>query len=119
MQYYLDIVYLEGCPHSKAARNLVESNNIKHNLITVSHYDKDKYKTSLISTFPQIYLKKNNNKGSLLLGGNSDLQQIHNIIKNNKDPKETRINLIKYNKNINNKLSLRILELFENTQVIY
>jgi len=114
MQYYLDIVYLEGCPHSKASLDLLKSNNINHNLITVSYNNKEKYKTDFISTFPQIYLKKKNNNGSLLLGGNSDLQQIYTIIKNNKNPKETRINLKKYNSYINNKLSLRILELFTN-----
>ncbi len=112
MQYYLDIVYLEGCPHSKQALDLLTNKNIKHNLISVSYNNKDTYKTNLISTFPQLYLKKNNNNGSLLLGGNSDLQKIYNIIDTNNTQESIQKNLKQYNNLINNKLSQRIYELF-------
>jgi glutaredoxin len=112
MQYYLDIVYLEGCPHSKAALDLLINKNIKHNLISVSYNNKDTYKTNLISTFPQLYLKKNNNNGSLLLGGNSDLQQIYNIIETNNNQPLIQDKLKQQNILITNKLSQRIYELF-------
>ena len=110
MEYYLHVIYLEGCPHSRNAHELLVKNNIKHKLTRVTHNNKDIYKTDLISTFPQIYLKKNNTKGSILLGGNSDLNNIYNITRKEKN---NAINaILKLHKNIKSKLSLRIYELF-------
>jgi glutaredoxin len=110
--YYLDIVYLEGCPHSRAAYELITEKKINHKLINVTHLNKDKYKTRLISTFPQIYLKKINNNGSLLLGGNSDINEINNIIKNNKLESDSISKINNKYTNIKKKLSLRIYQLF-------
>ena len=77
--YYLNIVILEGCPYGAETLKLLNNNNnLKKNIITISHNDKDKYKTSEISTFPQIYLKRENYNGNLLLGGYSELKDFYN-----------------------------------------
>ena len=78
--YFLKIFLLKDCPYSIAAKDLLQ--NIKNlNITNVNHNEKEKYKTKLISTFPQIYLKKKNSKGSLLLGGYSDLKFVLDLIK--------------------------------------
>jgi glutaredoxin len=71
--YYLQTVILENCPYGNATLRLFEQHNIKTQIITVTQNNKDNYKTENIQTFPQIYLKKNNSKGSLLLGGYDEL----------------------------------------------
>lgn len=71
--YYIKAILLEECSYSKKARELLEKHNIKAEIITVNHNNKEQYKTNQINTFPQIYLCKNNNKGSQLLGGYNDL----------------------------------------------
>lgn len=75
-KYYLNLILLEGCPYSEAAFETVKNLNIKNKHIWVNGKNKENYKTKYISTFPQIYLKKENRLGSVLIGGNSDLQNI-------------------------------------------
>lgn len=74
MSYFLHVISLDGCPYSKSAVDLLNRNKINFNLTTVTQQNKEKYKTDVMQTFPQIYLNKEGNKGSLLLGGFSDLQ---------------------------------------------
>ena len=71
--YYIKVVLLENCSYSKNAYELLNKHNIKYIRIDVDSNTKDKYKTTLITTFPQIYLCKNNTLGSQLLGGYDDL----------------------------------------------
>jgi glutaredoxin len=78
--YYLFVVVLEGCPYSNAALELLTDNKTNFKSLKVTSNDKEKYKTNEISTFPQIYLKKNNN--SLLLGGYSDLKTFFETFNN-------------------------------------
>ena len=108
-KYYLDMVYLNDCPYSEAAHNLLQDKNIEHNLIRVSRDNKEQYKTELIKTFPQIYLKKNNNK--LLIGGYDKLNDIYNIFTNvniNLDNKIKEVNNI--DKNLSKKAIIRLYE---------
>lgn len=68
----LKLIFLENCPYSIAAKELL--NNFKFKLISVNQENKHKYKTKEISTFPQIYMN------DILLGGYSDLTEIFDII---------------------------------------
>lgn len=78
--YYLYSVILKNCPYSMAAYNLLKTDSkIKKKFLFVDNYNKEKYKTDMISTFPQIYLKRYNKNGSLLIGGYSDLKILFNL----------------------------------------
>lgn len=78
-KYYINAVILNGCGYSKAANELLDKYpNIKKKYVFVNYDEKDKYKTELIQTFPQIYLKKENSNNNLLLGGYSDLENFIN-----------------------------------------
>ena len=71
--YYLFIITLEDCFYCEAAINLLNSFKIKYKYLKVNRNEKDKFKTTEISTFPQVYLKQNNN--TLLLGGYDNLKE--------------------------------------------
>jgi len=108
--YYLHAIVLEGCPYSNAALELLnEHKNIKTQIIKVNQTNKDNYKTTEIGTFPQIYLKRNNKNGSLLLGGYDKLEKFFDTFYFNKYSQE---NVKQY---INDKWSkksvLRLIEL--------
>jgi glutaredoxin len=110
-KYYLYAIILKDCPYSEAAvKLLTNNNNIELKIITQDN--KDKYKTNLIQTFPQIYLKKQNHKGSLLIGGYSDISEIYSKFKN-KYLKEDLNNYIS-DKSISKRAMLRIIELINN-----
>jgi glutaredoxin len=74
MSYYILNISLENCPHSIAATEILKIHNIKHENIIVNNTNKNIYKSNKINTFPQIYLRRENKNGSLLLGGCSDLK---------------------------------------------
>jgi len=107
--YYLFIVVLEGCPYSNAALELLTDNKINFKSLKVTSNEKEKYKTGEISTFPQIYLKKNSN--SLLLGGYSDLKVFFETFNNQpydiKNVNEFQRKYLKWNKHS----VLRLIEL--------
>ncbi len=78
--YYLYSILLKDCPYSNAAKKLLESYpNINKHIETINRQDKEKYKTPQISTFPQIYLKRKDKNGSLLIGGYTDLEKMFNL----------------------------------------
>jgi glutaredoxin len=81
-KYYLHIIYLENCPYSQNALELLEEKKINYEITKVNHENKDKYKTDMINTFPQIYLKKEGKNDSLLLGGRDKLYKLYETIKN-------------------------------------
>lgn len=87
--YYLFVVSLEDCPFSIAAIDLLNSFKIKYKHLKVSRQDKDKYKTTEIQSFPQIYLKKTPSNDSLLLGGYTDLKNFIDLFINKKYTDET------------------------------
>jgi glutaredoxin len=117
MKYKLKVIVLENCPYSIAAIELLTNHNIPFNKILVTQNNKHKYKTAKISTFPQIYMINKSEKEELLLGGYSDIEEIINII-NDYNPKDSNFDdikkklKIKYSKTINDKLILRIIEIF-------
>ncbi len=82
--YYIKAVILDSCPYSIAAKKLIENNNINNEMIIIDSSNKENYKTELISTFPQIYLERKHRKGSLLLGGYSDLKSFFDKFKSQK-----------------------------------
>ena len=80
--YYLQMYLLRNCPYCIELQNLLKNVNKKnYKIIFVDDDKKEKYKTKFITTFPQIYLKKNNSNGSLLIGGYDDFNFIYNTIK--------------------------------------
>jgi glutaredoxin len=82
--YYLYIILRENCPYSKNLVNLLNKEKINFQSITVNMEEKEKYKTDLINTFPQVYLKKLSSNQSLLLGGFEDINNLINS-KNNEN----------------------------------
>ena len=109
--YYLKLIYLNKCPYSEAAEELLLNNKIKSKIIKIDQNEKDKFKTDSIQTFPQIYLEKENSKGSLLIGGYDILKEIFETI-NLKSSLNSIKDVIKSKINISNKSALRIIELF-------
>ena len=112
MKYKLKVIVLENCPYSIAAVELLNNYNIKFNKKLVKQNNKEQFKNSNISTFPQIYII--NDKKEILLGGYSDLEEIINIINSSKDLdiiKEKLDNKYPNHKNIHKNI-LRIIEIF-------
>jgi glutaredoxin len=109
--YYLHLVILKDCPYGKAAHELLNSyKNIKKEFTYIERNDIEKYKTDLIKTYPQIYLKRYNTNGTQLIGGYSDIKKIIDTF-NKKYDKETMNNYLNENKNISRKSMLRLIEL--------
>lgn len=81
--YYIYAVLLEDCPYSNNAQKLLETNNIKHKVQIITQKNKEKFKMENFSTYPQIFLKKENSTDSLFLGGYSDLEVFLSTFKNN------------------------------------
>ena len=110
-QYYINAIMLENCPYSIAADKLLKDNKIPNKAIWINQQEKERYVSGMISTFPQIYLKKMNSKGSLLLGGHDNLKEsIDNFksMKNNMAAvSDNFINKYKWSK----KATLRFIQL--------
>lgn len=111
--YYLHLVSLQGCPYSKAVEELLKKNNYTTKITPITYNLKENWKSEKISTFPQIYLKKNGSSGSILIGGFNDMKQVHNII--NRTSKENlKENANKLNKmypEMSYKSCLRLIQL--------
>jgi hypothetical protein len=110
-KYYINAVILNGCGYSKAAKELLDKyTNINKKYIFVNYDEKDKYKTDLIQTFPQIYLKKENTMNSLLLGGYTELQNFIDTFYGKYD--DDKINkFMRKNVSWSKKGTLRLIEL--------
>lgn len=109
--YYFKLVSLENCPYSIACIELFTNNMIKHELVNVKYDEKDKFKSDEIQTFPQIYLKKKYSKGSVLIGGYTDIKKYYDMINLENNYNDIKILLNKKNNNISEKSILRIIEL--------
>lgn len=109
--YYLQTTILKNCPYGTATLNLLNIHNIKTNIITVNHDNKDNYKTDAIQTFPQIYLKKRNSNGSLLLGGRDALESFINTFKLQSYSKENIDEFVENNNMWSRKATLRFIEM--------
>jgi glutaredoxin-related protein len=108
--YYLFIVILENCPFSENVVKLCERHNINFKSLKITLNEKDNYKTADIKTFPQVYLKKDNTKDSLLLGGFSDFNNFINTFHKKYDQKDL-INFQKQYSLWNKKSILRVIEI--------
>ena len=108
--YYIYCILLEDCFFSHSAKKLLDEYKIKHEFIYISNYNKDKYKYDKISTFPQIYIKKKNSHGSLLIGGYDNLKELFTMFykKYNKDDILLAMNNYKFSK----KIILRLMQIF-------
>jgi glutaredoxin len=108
--YYLHAILLNNCPYSNSADQLLKNFKIPCQITRVDNNNKNNFKTNLISTFPQIFLKKYNNKGTLLLGGYSDLESFVNDFKSIKyDEKKVNEFMKKYG--WAKKATLRLIQL--------
>lgn len=99
--YYLYIILRENCPYSKNLVELLKKYNIDYESITVSIEEKEKYKTDLISTFPQVYLKSLSNNDSILIGGFDIMSELINNLHSNE-----KFNIL--TKNMSNKTKLKL-----------
>jgi glutaredoxin len=111
--YYIHTVLLENCPYSTSAKNLLDKYNIKYTNIIVNQSNKDKFKTGTLQTFPQVFLKKKNSKGSLYLGGYNEMDELCRMFY--KQPLNSSNLLLVQNKyKISKKAGLRLIELINN-----
>ncbi|ADO67212.1 hypothetical protein crov179 [Cafeteria roenbergensis virus] len=110
MGYYLQVNSLIGCPYSIEVEKILQQENINSKIIKINPSEKHLYKNEQISSFPQIFLKKYNSKGQLLLGGNSDFKEILNL--QNKDLNIQIKSLLKKYPVMTHKTKLRLIQLF-------
>ena len=106
---YLQAIILEGCWYSTQLINVLNNNNINIDYIKVTQNNKDEYKTTNISTFPQVYLV--NNKLRILIGGYIDVNEIINII-NIKNYNNIKKKISSKYKLLSNKIQLKIIKAF-------
>ena len=111
--YSLKANVLEGCPYSENLITLLDGKNIPVEYKRIKYIDKEKYKTSEIRTFPQVYLQRNN-KTLFLIGGFDDMNYILNIIKLNKF-ETIKKNISNKFPDWNNKNVLRLIQLLAKT----
>ena len=110
--YYLHSIILEGCPYSTAAYELLKSfPKIKSKITFVNSNNKENYKTDKINTFPQIYLKRHNKNGSLLIGGYTELKNLLDLFHKQKYSEDNVKKFINDNKDWSKKSILRFIEL--------
>jgi glutaredoxin len=74
--YYLIAIILEGCRYSSDAAALIKKYKIPAKIVNITYAEKDKFKSDKISTFPQIYLARYDAKGTMLIGGYDDLNDV-------------------------------------------
>lgn len=108
--YYIKAIVLENCPYGQALVSLLDKNKIQHEITWVNHNNKENYKTSEINTFPQVYLNKKNNNGSLLLGGYNDFKNIFDSF-HNKDYNSSDIAKYSQKYSFSKKTTLRLVQL--------
>jgi hypothetical protein len=111
--YYFYAIILNGCPYSEKAYKLLKNKNKNYQSKRIDYSIMDKYKTNEIQTFPQIYLKRKDKNGSLLIGGYTDLENIYDTFYKKECNKNVIDNYIK-EKNLSRKILLRIIELINN-----
>jgi glutaredoxin len=110
--YYLHSIILEGCPYSTAAHKLLKSfPKIKSKITFVNSNNKENYKTDKINTFPQIYLKRYNKNGSLLIGGYTEFKKLLDLFHTQKYSEANVNKFINDNKDWSKKSILRLIEL--------
>lgn len=88
MSKTIHINFLENCPFSINAKNLLEENNIPFSLTQIERSNMDQYKTREMPTFPQIFYVKNDTERKI--GGNAELQSIIEFYNKNKTTQNLR-----------------------------
>lgn len=111
--YYIHTVLLDGCQYSISAKNLLDKYNINYKATNVNHTNKDLFKTDNLQTFPQIFLKKHNNNGSVLLGGYSNLNDLFGMFYKQKLD-NNKLSLVQNKYNMSKKAVLRLISLINN-----
>lgn len=110
----LIIFSLEGCGYSMRAENTCTTRNIDATINKVKYENKESIKQlNSMNTFPQIFLEGGGERH--LIGGNSDLDEIINIIditKNNKKFDNMVLN-ISQKLNVNKRVSLEIINILK------
>ena len=110
--YYLHSVILKNCPYSNAAHELLQNNSkIKKKITFINDSNKEKYKTNQINTFPQIYLKRQNKNGSLLIGGYTEFKQLFDLFYKTKYSHDNVTQIINNNNKWSKKSLLRFIQL--------
>lgn len=113
--YYIDVISLEGCPYSSSAEDLLTLKKVNYKLTKVKYDEKEMHKNDEIATFPQIYLKKKNSSGKMLIGGYDNLKDIYNKIATSKSIDSMVKSVSKsVGRNFNKKTILRLVELLTN-----
>ncbi len=107
MENSLNAIILQGCPYSMALNDLLNNNKILFNKKVITQTEKNKYKTSEISTFPQLYFD------NILIGGYDTTKEIYNKINesDNLDKIKDKLKDILNNK-FSNKQILRLIKIF-------
>ena len=82
--YYVKAILLQNCPYSIAAQQLLNNFKIPHQITHITENEKITFKNDSIDTFPQIFLRKYNTNGNLLLGGYDDLNYFVQTFKGKK-----------------------------------
>ena len=108
--YYIKAFLLENCPYGALAEELLKKNNIPYKKIMINKKNSELYKSKLINTFPQLYLKKKNTSGNLLLGGYTELKTFINDFKT-KTIDTVKINDFMKNTKWSKKATLRLIQL--------
>jgi glutaredoxin len=80
-EYYIKAILLDNCSYSSAARDLLTHHKIANEIVNITSRDMNIYSTNDISTYPQLYLKKHNTNGNLLIGGYEDLKNSIDMFK--------------------------------------
>ena len=113
MKYLLKSIILKNCPYSIALKELLTLLKISSEYIYVNQKTKYKYKTDIINTFPQVYIiiNNNNDNNNILLGGYSNTKEIIDVI-NTRDLDIIKSKLKKLYPQFDNKIILRIIEIF-------
>ena len=111
-KYYLHSVILQNCPYSNAAHDLLKNYpKIKTKITFVNNNNKENYKTEYINTFPQIYLKRSNKNGSLLIGGYTEIKELFDLFYKTKYSKKKILEFINKNNKWSKKSLLRFIHL--------
>jgi hypothetical protein len=80
-EYYIKAILLDNCSYSSAAHDLLKIHKIPNEIVNLTSRDMNIYSNDMISTYPQLYLKKYNTNGNLLLGGYEDLKNSIDMFK--------------------------------------
>lgn len=110
--YYLHLVILQNCPYGYKALDLLKKHpKIKKTITIVNDSNQENYKTNKIKTFPQIYLKKHNRNGSLLIGGYTELTELFDLFCKKKYSNDTITQFIDNNDRWSNTSLLKFIKL--------